>query len=67
MGEQTGPIHLGSDGVDVESPVEVFCQLHAQVIGLLDFSKDLAMEGVVDVHWFPLSGDCQEVALVNVE
>jgi len=33
--------------VDVGSPVEVFCQPHIEVLGLLDLSKNLAMEGVV--------------------
>ena len=67
MGEHIGPIHLGSDGVDVWFPVEVFCRLHTQVLGLLNSSEDLAIEGVLGAYLLPLSGDCQDVAFVDVE
>ena len=56
-GKHAGPLHLGNGGVDVESPVEVFRQLHGQVY--------LAMEGVVGAYWFPLSGDYQDVVKTN--
>ena len=65
MGKCAGPIRLGSDGVDVGSSVEVFHHFHSQVLGLLNFSEDFAMEGVVGAYLLPLSGDCQEGAFVD--
>ena len=67
ISKHAGPVHFGFDGMDTESPVEVFCQRHHKVLGLLDLPKNLAMEGVVSDSLLSLSGDCQDVALVDVE
>ena len=67
MGERAGFVRLGGGGVDVGSPVEVFHQLQAQVFGPLNSFEDLTIKGVVGALWFPLSGDCQNGALVDIE
>ena len=66
-GERTDPIRLGSDGVDVESPVEFFSSPPRPGTWPSQLSEDLTLEGVVGAYWFPLSGDCQDVALLDVE
>ena len=44
--------------MDVGYPAEVFYQLHTEVLGLLNLSDNLAMEGVVINNLLSLSGDC---------
>ena len=31
VSEHAGPVHFGCDSIDIESPVNVFCQLHPMV------------------------------------
>ena len=45
VSKHIGPIHFGCDGMALGSPVEVFYQLHTKVLGHLNFSKNLAIEG----------------------
>lgn len=65
--ECAGPVHFGCDSMDAGAPAEVFCQLHTEVHGLLDVFKNMTMEGVFDDNLLSVSGDCQDMALVNIE
>lgn len=49
------------------APAEVFCQLHTMVRGLLDVFKNTTMEGEVDDNLLSVSGDYQDMALVDIE
>ena len=49
---------FGCDGMALGSPVEVFYQLHTEVLGHLNLSKNLAMEGLVSDSLLFLAGVC---------